>query len=142
MATSEEEKTNTPQECHWRDIAPYLNSAEFANGEPQTLLNFIHTGPEILYRTRHRVIGTPYHRNAQGILDTLTVLSGTNMSESRAILQARNVDFMILCVKSVEEKLMLDVPGDTLMRRLVNGTPPAWLVQAPLPDGLAAYFRF
>jgi hypothetical protein len=142
LAAFEKEKTDTPQECRWRDIAPYLNSAEFANGEPQTLLNFTHTGPEILYLTRHRVIGTPYHRNAQGILDTLTVLTGTDFDESRAILQTRKVDFVVLCVNSVEEKLLLEVPGDTLMRRLVNSAPPAWLAQAPLPDGLDAYFRF
>lgn len=142
LAMFEEKETDIPQECHWRDIAPYLNSPEFANGEPQTFLNFIHTGPEILYRTRHRVIGTPYHRNAQGILDTLTVLTGTDFDESRAILQNRKVDFVVLCVNSVEEKLMLEIPGDTLMRRLIEGISPAWLAPAPLPDGLKAYFRF
>ena len=141
VATAEETDQAEAQKCEWRNIAPHLNSAQFAGGEAQTLFNFIHTGPEILYRTAHRVVGTPYHRNTRGLLDTFRVLGDTDMAESRAVLQARKVDFVLLCVDSVEERLMLEFPGDTLMRRLSEGRAPAWLVATPLPDGLEKQFR-
>lgn len=142
LATGLEVEPPKVKQCEWRKLAPYLNSPQFANGEAQTFFNFIHTGPEILYRTKHRVVGTPYHRNARGLLDSYTVLGGTDMSESKAILQARQVDFVLLCVATVEERLLLDFPGETLLRRLVDAAPPKWLAEEPLPDGLNADFRF
>lgn len=140
-SAGDESAEDKPQKCQWRKIAPYLNSAQFAGGEPQTLLNYIHTGPEIIYRTPHRVVGTPYHRNTQGLLDTFTVLGGTDLAEARAILRKRGVDFVVLCVDSVEEDMMLAFEGDTVMRRIIENRAPAWLVKSPLPDGLDAYFR-
>ena len=137
-----EEKLPKVEQCQWRQIAPYLNSTAFENGEPQTFFNFIHTGPEILYRTPHRVVGTPYHRNTRGLLDSYTVLGGTDLAASKAILQARHVDFVVLCVGTVDERLLLDFKGDTLLRRLIDVAPPPWLVEHPLPDGLNAAFRF
>ena len=39
------------------------------NARKLRILAFIFYGPEILYRTGYEVLATPYHRNAQGILD-------------------------------------------------------------------------
>ena len=129
-----------PAQCAWADLAPYLNSPAFADGKPQTLLSFIHQGPEILYRTKHRVIGTPYHRNTQGILDSFTAFTAQNEAESKAILTARDVDFVLVCVKSVEEKFFLTFEGDTLMRKITSNQPPKWLKPAPLPKALEDKF--
>jgi len=143
MATQDPDEIaqNIPPTCPWREITPYLNSTAFAPEGPVTLLNTVHSGSELLYRTPHRVIGTPYHRNTRGILDTYTVLSGDNLSESRAILRARQVDFLVLCVDSSEERLMMRFNADSLMRRIVEDRAPAWLVKEPLPGDLAARFR-
>lgn len=130
-----------PKPCLWREITPYLNSPKFANGQPQTLLSFIHQGPEILYRTRHRVVGTPYHRNTAGLLDTFTALTVPNMAESKAIFEKRNVDYVLTCVKAVEEKFFLGFEGDTLMRKITAGNPPNWLKPVSLPEHLQAYFH-
>jgi len=137
----EDETPPLRQTCRWRDIQPFLDSAAFGGGEPQTIFNFAHNGPEILYRTQHRVIGTPYHRNTQGILDSYAVLGGTDMAQAQAILQRRGADYLLTCVGSMDESLLLREPGDILIRRLVENRPPPWLVQAPLPDGLERYFR-
>jgi len=129
-----------PAQCAWADLAPYLNSPAFADGKPQTLLSFIHQGPEILYRTKHRVIGTPYHRNTRGILDSFTAFTAQNEAESKAILTARNVDFLLICVKAVEEKFFLTFEGDTLIRKITSHQPPKWLKPAPLPKALQDKF--
>jgi len=127
--------------CHWRALSPFLNSTAFAQGKPQTLLSFIHEGPEILYRTHHRVIGTPYHRNAHGLLDNFAALMSTNEAESKAVFVDRGVDFMLTCIGSVEEKFFLAFKGNTLMRKIANGKPPTWLKPEPLPAGLEKYFH-
>jgi len=136
-----EEEGKQPEPCQWKDITPFLNSPQFANGQPQTLLSFIHQGPEIIYRTPHRVIGTPYHRNTHGLLDSFTAFTTTNEAESRAIFKDRNVDYLLVCVKSVEERFFLKFEGDTLMRKITSENAPKWLKPAPLPAGLEEKFR-
>ncbi len=142
MALSEDgTKTSEEKSCHWPKIAPFLNSEQFAGGKPQTFANFIHAGPLILYYTHHRVVGTPYHRNTQGLLDTFTMLSSANIDESRAVFEARKVDFLLLCADTAEEHVMLDFDGDGVLRRIVDDRAPDWLRKSPLPDGLDAEFR-
>ena len=128
-------------DCQWRELAPYLNSAAFENGQAQTFLTFIHEGPEVLYRTQHRVIGTPYHRNSHGLLDNFTAFMATDEAESKAILANRGVNYVLTCVGTVEEQFFLTFEGDTLVRKIVAGTPPAWLTPAPLPNDLGEKFH-
>jgi len=127
--------------CQWRDLAPLLRSEAFGGGAPRVILSHIHQGPEILYRTPHRVIGTPYHRNTNGILDVYTALTTTDAATAREIMTRRHVDFVILCADSAEERHVLKVQGDTMVRKLVTDTAPSWLTKVPLPNGLEAYFR-
>ncbi|HEY9079931.1 hypothetical protein [Magnetovibrio sp.] len=133
-----------PKACKWRDLAPVLNSEAFSGGRPLVLLSHIHQGPEILYRTYlsgHRVIGTPYHRNTDGILDAYTALTTTDEAEAHAIMTRRNVDYVVLCVDSAEEKHVLKVEGDTLVRKIVTQSAPRWLEKVSLADGLDDAFR-
>src|SRR3546814_13508513 len=52
--------------CEVRDVAGYLETDPQWRS-PQTVLAFMDIGPELLYRTRHPVIATPYHRNGTGL---------------------------------------------------------------------------
>jgi len=133
--------TDEAKACQWRELAPLMNSKIFGDGAPKVLLSHIHQGPEILYRTNHRVITGPYHRNTNGILDVYTAMTTTDEAQARAILARRNVDFVILCVDSGEEKHILKIEGETVVRKIVNQTPPPWLQKVALPDGLDCDFR-
>jgi len=134
------DKPTPPKPCHWQELSPYINSKAFANGRPQTILSFIHQGPEILYRTQHRVVGTPYHRNKDGLLDSFTAFTATDESAAKSIFEKRGIDFLLTCKKSVEERFFLNFKGDTLMRKITTNSPPDWLVPAPLPQGLEESF--
>lgn len=134
------------QACKWRDLAPILRSEAFARSSgvdhwPLVIFTHIHQGPEVLYRTPHRVIGSPYHRNTDGILDSFAVLTTTDTDQARSILTRRNVDFVILCVDSEEENYFLSFKGDTLLHKIVTATQPNWLKKIDLPDGLNKNFR-
>ncbi len=127
--------------CKWRDLQDFLVSEAMGGGMPQTLLSHIHQGPEILYRSPHRVIGTPYHRNTDGILDNYNVLATTDEAVAREILTRRKIDFIVLCADSPEERHVLKLEGDTMARRLVEGAPPSWLHKIALPQDLSPAFR-
>jgi hypothetical protein len=134
------------QTCKWRDLAPVLTSEAFgetfgAGHSPLVIFTHIHQGPEILYRTPHRVIGSPYHRNTDGILDSFAIFTTTNSAQARSILARRNVDFVILCIDSEEENYFLSFKGDTLIRKIVTATQPNWLKKITLPGDLNKNFR-
>lgn len=132
---------NKSSVCKWRDIQPYLISEDFADGAPRTLLSHIHQGPEIMFRTPHRVIGSPYHRNTQGILDNYNALATTDDTIAREIMTRRGIDFVVLCTDSAEERHFLKIEGDTLIRRITIGQQPKWLQKMPLPSNLQEHFR-
>lgn len=136
-----DETKDAAKACKWRNLAPVLRSAEIGGDAPKVILSHIHQGPEILYRTPHRVIGSPYHRNTEGILDAYTAMTTTSEPKAREILARRNVDFVILCADSGEEKHILKVEGDTVVRKIVTGHAPAWLTKVSLAEGLDADFR-
>ncbi len=76
--------------CPLSDVLPHL-------GPGQTVLAEQDIGPEILYRTEARVIATPYHRNASGILFYYDVMHEASLSKVQAELEARGVNRILVC---------------------------------------------
>src|SRR3546814_11260315 len=83
-------------DCKVREVASYLDSDAGWGSQPQTVLAFMDVGPELLYRTRHRVIGTPYHRNGDGIFDGYRILATTDFDAARAAVDERRIDLVLL----------------------------------------------
>lgn len=84
-------------------------------------------GPEILFRTRAGIVAGPYHRNAQGLLDSYRIMSARHPDEAWDILRKRNLDLIIICDQ--EDWIPL-VPKDA------PGTFFSALVSGPTPEGL------
>jgi hypothetical protein len=113
-----------------------------STGKPRRILTHIHSGPEILYRTPCEVIGTPYHRNAAGILFTYEVMTALTDEAAYALVKKRNINLIILCISSNEAEIFTRADGQsTLYQRLRQGQVPAWLKGLPLPPELASSFR-
>ena len=107
---------------------------------PRRILSFVFLGPEILYRTPHHVVATPYHRNSAGILDTYDALKAVDDAKARAIVRRRQIDWLLICSKGKEQRWYRGRGGDeTLFDRLKARRPPAWLVPLKLPDELSAF---
>ncbi|WP_193370500.1 hypothetical protein [Pelagibius marinus] len=123
--------------CDVRQMAAYLESDPRWAAAPQTVLTFMDIGPELLYRTHHRVVGTPYHRNAEGILDGYQALATADAAAARAVIEQRHVDLVLLCRTSAERAFYAPAgSGENLYLQLDRGTPPEWLAPVALPDGL------
>lgn len=119
-------------------ICNYLNHYE---KHPMRVLTFFFLGPEILFRTHHEVIGTPDHRNAQGILDSYRIESATQDQEAFRLIRKRKINLILLCPRTGEESLLASSGrASTLYRRLEQGKVPGWLRKVNLPKDLSTSF--
>src|SRR3546814_15130036 len=94
-------------------------------------------GPELLYRTRHRVIGTPYHRNGDGIFDGYRILATTDFDAARAAVDERRIDLVLLCRSPAERAFSPPAEGQGILYPLPqHAAPPPWIKGVPLPSHL------
>ena len=137
QADAENSKTVfLPQLCR------YLEGAGGPGVETRRILAFIDFGPEILYRTRHEVIATPYHRNAEGIMDAYNIMTSTNNEDAYRLIRKRGVDTIILCPESNEKVFYgLRNRDDCFYQRLVQREIPNWLQPISLPPEMASSFQ-
>lgn len=127
-----------PSTCSLGSLSPFLNDPTGYGGRPRTILTHIYFGPELLYRTPHRVIATPYHRNAAGILGALAIENATDPEDAYRMLIAREVDLILLCWRPKERP----APGGTnFYDQILNNQLPEWLRKVPLPPGVDKPFR-
>jgi hypothetical protein len=124
--------------CSVRQVADYLENDPRWGSAPQTVLAFMDIGPELLYRTRHHVIGTPYHRNGNGIYDGWRMLASTDGAAARALAEQRGIDLVLLCRTPSERHFYTAADGEeNLYSRLEEGNPPDWLTAVELPPAIA-----
>ncbi|WP_299622793.1 hypothetical protein [Pelagibius sp.] len=128
--------------CNVQEVARFLEEDPRWAGSQQTILTFLDIGPELLYRTRHAVIATPYHRNGDGIYDSYRILSGSDAAGARSLMQARRIDLVLLCQGPAEESFFVADGGESsLYRRLSRGEAPGWLSEVALPNPLERQAR-
>ncbi len=126
--------------CDLASVSDALTPVQF--GKPPVIAAPVDLGAELLFRTIHGVIGGPYHRNADGILDSQAIFGGTDMTAVRHILQSRGAAFVVTCPGMDEMQLYAGGDGiDTFSERLAQHVPPAWLtpIRAPKESGVLAF---
>jgi asparagine N-glycosylation enzyme membrane subunit Stt3 len=127
--------------CDIRALAEHFNRAESPlAAAPRTIATFVFLGPELIFRTPHRVIGTPYHRNVAGLVDNHAVFAG-DVERARRVIEARKVDYVLICPSDHEARIYARAGSDRLYNRLIAEAAPAWLAPVALPPRLAATFR-
>ncbi|MDP6691228.1 MAG: hypothetical protein QF384_17180 [Alphaproteobacteria bacterium] len=126
--------------CELPEMSRFL--AENYADRPHTLLNFIYSGPELLYHTPHFVVATPYHRNTAGIVDTINFLRSRDGTVAQSLIKKRQIDLVLICPGDPEaDNYRLDNGAPTLFMRLEAEQPPPWLTTVPLPEDLAGDFK-
>jgi hypothetical protein len=127
------------ERCDLRSVSEVLADPSGPWAAPRTIAAFIDFGPELLYRTPHRVLAGPYHRNRDGILATYRLLSSENPVESRRIATERDVSLILLC--PVEDRYYFERGRKIgLYHQLLEGRPPDWLRARELPPALRENF--
>jgi hypothetical protein len=118
--------------CSLTPMARVLGDPEGLGAAPRTIAAFIDYGPELLYRTPHRVLAGPYHRNAQGILGAYRLLTAPDDAEALALAREREVDWILLC-PAVDQAYFGRGGEDGLYTRLLDGRGPDWIRPRELP---------
>lgn len=132
--------------CPLGPVAEYLaDPADLAGpgARPRRILSHIFKGPELLYRTPHAVVATPYHRNRDGILDTIDFFTAIDDRQALSIATNRGLELILICPRD-RENAMYRRDGDapTLIQRLIAGDAPDWLRERRLPDGIPDFRLF
>ena len=91
-------------------------------------------GPEILFRTDHKVLAAPFHTNVQGNLDAERFFSTNFPSESRNIAERRGIDLIVGCRFVAPRFLNKKGEAPSLLKTLFDNAPPTWLEAISAPD--------
>ena len=122
-------------------MAVWLNEEAARGVDRKIILANIDFGPELLYRTPHSIIASPYHRNGAGIFFAHEVMASVKEEEALALLRQRGVDWLLLCPSSAEEAYFNPSQDpEALYARLLRGEGPSWLQPVLLPPQLAETF--
>lgn len=137
MAMNEPE-TEDEVACPLSELTEWLN----ARPAPLTIAAPANFGPEILYRTDHRVLATLSHRNEAGVLDAYRLMTGNDPAERARIVRERGVDLIVGCPGSgAESYIRANLGPRSLYARLLAGDMPAGFEEVSLPATLTPHFR-
>ncbi|WP_340675135.1 hypothetical protein [Paraperlucidibaca sp.] len=83
------------ESCNLSDALPVLNSIPFG-----TVLTNPNLGPELLFKTQHRIIAGNYHHNVSGLIDSFKLLRSIEPDkEAKALMKARDISYILSCTE-------------------------------------------
>jgi hypothetical protein len=92
---------------------------------PAVIMANSNDGPLLLYYTKHSVVGAPYHRHVNGIINSFKVMEDKFCeSEVKKILILTDASYIFVRKTSAGEKAqqLWSLPD-----MIINGKPPAWI---------------
>ena len=123
--------------CPIQEVSRLLAGDEWGLS-PRIILASPNFGPELLYRTPHRVVGTLQHPNAAGILDSIRIFGSNDEARTLDLIRKRRVDLIMICVHGGSDGYIRGRDDDRILyRRLMDGNPPSWARAVRLPPELS-----
>lgn len=108
----------------------------------ERILAHLDYGPELLYRTQHEVVATPYHRNGSGILFLYDLMNETSDATVLAKLNERKITLILLSQNSSEKSFLnQSQKKDTFYQSLLDKRYPNYLKPIPLPEKFKGSFQ-
>ncbi|MDR1561031.1 MAG: glycosyltransferase [Holosporaceae bacterium] len=101
--------------------------------KPVVIMALIDDGPEILYYTKHCVVGAPYHRQYQGIISSYKVMEDEYDEKTvKNILHSTNSSYIFIR----KSKYRLNKPREkwNLANMIINGAYPKWISVVKFPN--------
>ena len=123
--------------CPIDRVAAWLDDPTAMGGRPRLILAHFNHGPELLYRTRHAVVASPYHRNAAGLRDAHEAFGTTGPAAARRVVERRGVDLVLICRAGPAVANFALVNPEAYALELAAERHPAWLAPVDLPEPLA-----
>jgi asparagine N-glycosylation enzyme membrane subunit Stt3 len=130
-------------ECRGPAIADVLGSMNMPSGAKRTLAVHVNMGPELAWRSGHRILSGPYHRSDHGMLDLVETLTTDDAATWRRQIRTREISLILLCPS--RDAHMLGTGGeDSLYHRLLDGRLPDGFSPVELPEhpGMSGFHLF
>jgi hypothetical protein len=123
-------------DCDVGAVVPLLNRRDGFGARPRIVIAHANFGSELIWRTPHGVLGTPFHRNRDGILDGRAFFDAREDAAAQAIAARRGAELVLFCPLLANEN-----PPGSLGRRLQAGEIPLWLAAEPLQNTALRLYR-
>jgi hypothetical protein len=83
-------------------------------------------GPAILLTTRHKVLASSHHRNAQGMRDQISIFR-LPPDEAKAIMARHSIDYIVACPGEGELTRYRRKDSEGLWATIASGETPGWI---------------
>ena len=103
---------------------------ELRSLEPGLIFTTMAAGPEILYRTRHSVYASGYHRNHIIMHQLIATMLGPTENAYKMLSDA-SVRYVVFCPTHFEAQSYLRASKKGFVARLMTDELPAWLKPVP-----------
>lgn len=146
--------TRAPEACPLKPTAEFIGSVFGYWERTYTIMSGMNEGPQLLFRTQHNVIAANY--NVPGNQDAFNFFNARDDKSAQAVLKKWKVDLVLTCKsiapfmagfdkpvfgtnaflqpgKDGKLHLVSSLKNPSMIERLVNGEPPAWLKQVEIP---------
>jgi hypothetical protein len=154
--------TNIDPLCDTYGLEKALSQPSLYQRKPLIIMNAMDSGPELLFRTPHKVLAAPFHTDVDGNLDAMRFFAATDPAQAEAILRKRHVDLVVSCRMMMRiyvglgpdgkpmdavEKIGTGLnaapdskqpdsehkPKSHMVQLLTSGHPPPWLKRLEIP---------
>lgn len=128
----------SPADCDAKStrLMGFLNTLGREKQRALTILAPLGMGPEILYRTDHRVIATPTRSNESGAIALYELLTARDDQQIERIVEERGIDLFIVCYGTIDVATFFE----SFFGRLMSEQRPAWVRQIDLPEEIGTTF--
>jgi hypothetical protein len=83
-------------------------------------------GPWLMFSTNHHVLAGPYHRNGEGNLASINIMTGSE-EQAHALLKKAGATLFAACPEFVDEEQILKEAPDGFLGQLSGGKKVDWL---------------
>jgi hypothetical protein len=121
------------QACNIQKPAELLNEFD----KELVIVAEVDFGSELLFRTKHKVLSAPYHRNQAGVMAAYRILHESSTETSLEIMLETGADLVLVCKSHLKY-----YRAGSLGYELIKGKRPFWLVQANAKHGSGNFLIF
>lgn len=98
----------------------------------------VNIGPELLFRTAHRVLSAPYHMNEKGMRAVYDIYAASDNDTAMDFIKTYNVSYLAICPAELSYWQEVSDQEDIFARRLLNDTLPKNMSELPAVQGQVA----
>jgi hypothetical protein len=124
-ADAPESAPRCPMKAAFRLLQPYPGAVVVAD---------LNIGPELLYRTEVKIVGSLYLWNTAGAMRLRAAWRARDLDGVATELRAAGAQYVLAC-RGTRRSPFVDGPDTTLFDRLNRGDPPGWLRPAAQGEG-------